>query len=465
MPNRRSLPFLLAVLSGSLLLSSPDLAEAQIAGGGGGGNNQNQNNNLSGIAIDANGVVTPAFSREQSTRLSRKRLEAFAAEHLSGDLNTASPCRKVSLVRLEEACQDFAKRGAHVPADMHFLAGLQRIDYVYVMPETGDLVIAGPAEGFAPNDIGRVVGISTGRPPLRIDDLMVALRTVPVASLIGCSIDPVPENLARFNEYLQRNSTPATPAVIRQRFQEMTQVLGRQSVSVLGVPPGSHYAAVLVEADYRMKLISVGLERPAVSGFRSHLQMIGTGGNTLQRWWFAPFYEEFHQSEDGLAFQFSGQRVQLMSQDEHVNAAGQRQSAGLTRVTTQEFAKQFTDRYSELADSSPVFAELQNLVDLAVLAALIRRDRLNQRVNWSMDLFLDDTRAPLVTGETPAQVASVCNYRNAGRIIVGLVGGGVSIVPERVLRSTPVKREGNRDLDAFVRDTTAPPARTTWWWD
>lgn len=438
---------------------------AQFAGGGQGQGGGNQGNNLGGIAIDSAGVVTPAFAKETTARLNQKRQEALAAKHLPGDVNVSSPMRMVSLVRMEKASRQFAEQNRHVPVEMQFLAGIQRIDYVFVYPETGDLVIAGPAEGFAPNAIGRMLGTSTGRPPLRLDDLIVALRTVPHASLIGCSIDPTQQGLARFNDYLKRNSFATTTAVIQQRFREMTRAMGTQDVSVFGVPPDSHFASVLVEADYRMKLMSVGLERPKIARWKSHLQLIGNGGNTLQRWWFTPLYDAFRQSEDGNAFQISGQRVQLMSQSEQVSASGKISAAALQAQSIEKFARQFTERYEDVAEVSPIFAELQNIIDLAILAALFEKEQLPQRVGWSMELFLDEAQTPLAKGNSPSKVESVCNYRKAGRSIVGLVGGGVSISPNKLLRQVEFEREGNRELESKVRGSVPPDDLGNWWWD
>ncbi len=452
----------LAIVLALGLTVGDSAAFAQFAGGGQGGGNQG---NLGGIAIDAAGVVSPAFAKETTARLNQRRQEALAAEHLSADVNVSSPLRKVSLVRLEKMSREFADQNKHVPIEMQFLAGLQRIDYVFVYPETGDIVIAGPAEGFAPNVIGRVLGTSTGRPPLRLDDLIVALRTVPNASLIGCSIDPTQQGLVQFNNYLKRNSFATTTAVIQRRFREMAQAMGNQDVSVFGVPANSHYASVLVEADYRMKLMSVGLERPKISKWKSHLQLIGTGGNTLQRWWFTPLYDAFKQSQDGNAFQISGQRVQLMSQSEQVSASGKRSAATMQAQSIEKFAKQFTERYEDVAEVSPIFAELQNIIDLAILAALFEKEQLPQKVDWSMELFLDEARAPLAKGHSPSKVESVCNYRKAGRSIIGLVGGGVTISANRLLRQVEFIREGNRELEGSVRDSVPPAELHTWWWD
>lgn len=464
MPCRRTLIGFSRLAAVSAVLACVEsISLAQFAGGGQGGNNQG--NNLGGIAIDAAGVVTPTFMKETTARLNQKRQEALAAEYLPSNVNVSSSLRMVSLVRLEKASRQYAEGRQHVPVEMQFLAGLQRIDYVFVYPETGDLVIAGPAEGFAPNVIGRVLGTSTGRPPLRLDDLIVALRTVPQASLIGCSIDPTQQGLARFNDYVRRNSFATTTALIQQRFREMARAMGDQDVSVYGVPPDSHFSSVLVEADYRMKLMSVGLERPAISKWKSHLQLIGTGGNTLQRWWFAPLYDAFRQSSDGNAYQFSGQRVQLMTQGEQISSSGERSAVAFKAKSTERFAKQFTERYEEVAEASPVFAELQNIIDLAVLAALFEKDQLPQRVGWSMELFLDSELTPVARGNSPSKVASVCNYRRAGNSIIGLVGGGVSISPGQLVRQADYQREGNRELESRVRDSVPKADLQTWWWD
>ena len=62
---------------------------------------------------------------------------------------------------------------------MRYLAGLTRIRNVFFYPDTGDIVIAGTAEGFMPNAAGRPVGIHTGRAVLELQDLVVAMRAFP----------------------------------------------------------------------------------------------------------------------------------------------------------------------------------------------------------------------------------------------------------------------------------------------
>lgn len=443
------------------------VAPAQNPGGGNQGGNQNQGN-AGGILIDARGIVAPGFVADQSDRLNAKRQRAAAEKSLASDIMSASPCRKVSLIQLEAAVAARLAAEEPISPELACLAGLQRIDYLFVDPDGKDLIIAGPAEGFAPDQVGRPRGVESGRPTLLLDDLLVALRSVPKSSEVGCSIDPVPANLAALERYVAQNSTPATPQVIERRYKTMADVLGLHDVRVMGVPEDSHFARSLVEADYRMKRISIGLETPGVKGLRSHLAMLGPGGNSVQRWWFVPLYDGLYRSADRLAFELVGQRVQLLSQEELTNAAGERSAAATTRLTTQAFAKQFTERFADLADQSPVFAELQNLFDLCLLAALIDQEQLAGRVGWSMTIFGDPERLPHRPGPVPRQVPAIVNSKRASSgVIVGLVGGGVTIQLRNVLNPAALQESPTRRLDA-VRTEHLGAARVPshrWWWD
>ena len=66
-----------------------------------------------------------------------------------------------------------------VPGEVRYMAGLQRIEYVLALPESNDIVLAGPAEGWKIDPLGNVVGATTGRavlndgrPDRRIEDVL-----------------------------------------------------------------------------------------------------------------------------------------------------------------------------------------------------------------------------------------------------------------------------------------------------
>ncbi|MEZ6061233.1 MAG: DUF1598 domain-containing protein [Planctomycetaceae bacterium] len=440
-------------------------AVAQNQGGGnqgganqGGGNQGNQP--PGGILISPEGVVAGATIVPQPGRLQQKRLRALASRYLSAEINTVSAMRMVSLVRLEEECRRRLDAEQPLPTEILYLAGLTRVEYVFLDPESSDLVIAGPAEGFGTTDNGRVVGTESGRPVLTLTDLLVMLRLKNAHNTIGCSFDPDPDRLARAQAWLQSNSDPVTVEVAKARFLEVANILGMWNVSIFGVPPSSQTAASFVEADYQLKRLTLGLDSPRVRGFRSYLAMATIYGNMMRRWWFTARYESLEASPDETAFHMTGPRLQLMSQDELVDAAGNRKDAPDSTASNEKFTRQFNEKMEELCERVPSMAVLQNQFDLAVAAALIRTYRLAERIDWTADLFLDDQRLTLHQYSVAEQVPSQVNVRfTAGQLMIGLVGGGITMVPASVV---------NRDR-LTIRDDLKMPAMNaepnSWWWD
>ena len=90
-----------------------------------------------------------------------------------------SKLRKVSLNRLEQAIVDHQ---GTLSDEMRYLAGLQRVRYVFYYPDSKDIVLAGPAEGWAPDLTGRIVGFTSGRPVVQLQDVVVAMRMFPADS-------------------------------------------------------------------------------------------------------------------------------------------------------------------------------------------------------------------------------------------------------------------------------------------
>src|SRR5690606_6178801 len=125
-----------------------------------------------GVQIDPQGVLRTVYA---DPRVTMQRLRA-AKQSLPQHLAKPSPLRKISLNRLEAAVAQQVAAGERPSAEMVALAGLTQLEYVFFYPGTGDIVIAGPAEGFAQDALGRLVGGESGKPCLLLDDLIVALR-------------------------------------------------------------------------------------------------------------------------------------------------------------------------------------------------------------------------------------------------------------------------------------------------
>ena len=129
---------------------------------------------VGGVSVDVDGVVS-APSEEDQLRLAEVRETALA--EVPADLNVFNELRGVSLRQLEATIAKCRDEGAPIPEEVQYLAGLQRVEYVLVYPDQNDIVLAGPAEGWRMDALGNVVGSTTDRPVILLDDLIVALRT------------------------------------------------------------------------------------------------------------------------------------------------------------------------------------------------------------------------------------------------------------------------------------------------
>ena len=141
---------------------------------------------------------------------------AAAKKNLNPEMARPSEMRRVSLTRLEAEMQKRLAAGEPITDDMKFMAGLTEIQYVFFYPESGDVVVAGPAEGFAADPSGRPVGIATGKAIMELQDMIVAMRAFPPAGdqtqVISVSIDPTKEGLNRMQQFMRRvNQTGLNP--------------------------------------------------------------------------------------------------------------------------------------------------------------------------------------------------------------------------------------------------------------
>lgn len=429
------------------------------------GNGNNNNNNVGGIRIDAKGIVQAAIQNDHTVKLDQRRKAALIKQALPGEISQSSDERLVSLVQLEARVAELLERNEPIPLEIQCLAGLTRLDRIYLDIDHQDMLIAGPAEAFVQSEAGRWVGLESGRPVLLLDDLLVALRSVTPQAVVGVSIDPVPARLVELQKFVKANSTAADPALIEQRFRRMREILGNHAVRLTGVPDDSQFARGLLEADYRMKLLALGLEQPGVKGFKSHLSMAGKA-NTIQRWWFVPFYDEITKSSDGLAYEFSGQRAQLLGEDELANAAGERFQAATKKISTQAFSRQFTEKFPQLAAQMPVFSKLQQLIDWTVLAALIQQERLVEQAGWRMTVFLDAETLPHEVCPVPRETECVINTKQTSSgLIVGQLSGGVTIQPRDVLQQVTAKQNDQLSDRRKRAASRTSSSEGRFWWD
>ena len=407
------------------------------------------------------------------------------------DVRKSSLLRVVSLNRLERQTQLLTAQGKPLTNAMKNLAGLTEIQSVAYLRESNDIVIAGPAGPWKEDELGRSICEQSGKPVLQLDDFVVCLQNaVHQDGKFGCAIVPRQKNLAATKKFLTTSKLKG-----KAWRTEIRNALGQQDIEIYGIQPTTHTAYVLVEADYRMKLIGMGLESSIdqVPSYLERVQLDATGSPPpldVARWWFTLNYDRVRRNKSSDQFTFSGPGVKVLSETEFINAQGKRIHSGGSVGPTKTFAEDFTTHFEQLATKYPIYQQLKNVFDLAMAANLIHDHGLARQASWQAsffvpaeDLLAKDTKTfvstasqpilqyPFDQANLPRQVDTVMNDRviqlrvkskTKRHTIVG-VSGGVSADFGQLLGENPVESKN------IAQDNAVPASpntqRATWWWD
>ena len=414
---------------------------------------------VGGIDVDTKGVLKRV---EVVAGRDLDRARTVSQKGVSDDVRRPSAMRKVSLRKLETAIAQRATKKQPLDTEMLFLAGLQRVEYVFVYPESSDIVLAGPAEGWTVL-AGEIVGNTSGSAVLRLDDLLDALHSDEAAATgdgVTCSIDPTEDGMARLQRLLKQRDFVLNEAAVR----EMERQLGDQNITLTGIRPTSHFANVMVSADYVMKRLAMNLEASPVAGMPGYMEMLqdhrgATSKLASPRWWLAPHYEQVSRSRDGLAWKLDGDGLQAMSESGYLNGRGELVRAGAAGVLEQRWADSFTERYSELSRELPVFSQLQGCVDLAVVAAIIAKEDLRGQADCPLELLTDPTKLQGDKFAVPQVVPSQASLVRTRQGWVVSVSGGVDLDSWSVLEDVKT----DTTLAKTRRDAAGNDQH--WWWD
>ena len=432
----------------------------------------------SGVFVDPSGTLKKIKTKKM------RGSEAFReqAQLNSGNVvvNLETELRKISLTRLEKATQSLAAQGKPISRDMRNLAGIYEIKYLMMYPETGDIVIAGPAGPWELNEENRPLNMKTGKPVLQLDDLVVCLRNAwDNNGKFGCSITPRKDRLISTKQFLA-----STKLKGKRWAAGIREALGQQDVEVFGIDSETHAARVLVEADYRMKLVGMGLEEsiPEVPSYLDRIEL--TKDDELPpmdvvRWWFTLNYDDIVADDARTIFTFNGTGVKVLSENEFINDEGERIHSGTSHGPTKEFARDFTRHFDKLADEYPVYRQLKNVFDMALVANLIRQQDLSTKTDWHRTFFAtpnpDQPQAlqyRVRREQTATQVDSVLNdkvlrvRKQSSTIkhhIVG-VSGGISYDANQII-STGLKPDLDGELAKESKQAKPEAGELAWWWD
>jgi hypothetical protein len=216
-----------------------------------------------------------------------------------------------------------------------------------------------------------------------------------------------------------------------------------------------------------MKLIGLGLEEPPVR-LPSYFELLGAGNvrqGALQRWWFTPDYDCVKVTEDHLAMELAGQGVQLLTESKLIGPDGKLSSGAPGNKASDMFTLGFTRKYPEIADKSPVYAQMRNLIDMLVAAAFIQQQGYASQADWSMPVLGREALLPIQTQQTPAQAACAVNAGWKGSRFISVAGGGVSIRPDEALSPQRLLADKDGKLLQLQSSVLENIPKDRWWWD
>jgi hypothetical protein len=363
-----------------------------------------------GIYIDTDGTVRQRQTDDKEAQKARPKAPPAGAT--AKDENLVY----VSLPKLFEQVDALNDKGKEIPDDLKYLGGMTHLRYVFVYPESRDLVIAGPFEPVDASNRFEPVGTRTGHPVMQFDDLVVMIRTAfemrrggVNGGAFGCSIDPAPDSLEKSARVMQEFRNVPRP----QRMEEMRKALGPQRVQIFNTADDTRIAFLCVAADYKLKRYALGVEPPPVPGIN---EAVDNSRGAASRVWFEVMYEPLLVSEDGMAFEIrGGQRLQVKAGAEPFDPKGATHRAEM-------FAKAFTQKMPQMCHAVTLFAALQNVADLALLATLIRQDRLDDKIKWENVNRIRAVAWPITHYPVPKTAETLVNYTNGA-----IAAGGVSI--------------------------------------
>jgi hypothetical protein len=426
-----------------------------------------------GVKVSPTGLLHRLTAEEHAGQLASLGVQARQAD-LNQEVSQRSNLRFVSLPRLEREVARRIEEGLPVPETMSQLAGLTHIKYVLVLPETNEIVVAGPADGWKYNTLGQPISLSDGRPTLQLDDLVTVLRTFARGNAdFGCSINTREEGVKSLKEFVEHSQAKGElgPGALGQWVKQIQAKLGRQDVVVWGIPADSRVARVIVEADYRMKLIGInkldgGKEIPGYFDLLPVSQQKNKSTMDALRWWLTVQCDAVLHSQDKNVFEIQGSSVLCLSENQFVTAEGKHIPTGQAEPTNRLFAQNFTTHYDKLAAKDLVFADAQNIFNMALCSALIQNEDLRGKTGWNLGVFAPEAAYAPASYAVPKEVESVVNHRvYRGRDIVVQAAGGVRCDVMSVAKD-PKRNKISEQLDGLTSTIEAPQtAAGRWWWD
>ncbi len=314
--------------------------------------------------------------------------------------------RAISIRILQEKAKKCTARGK-CPENISKLCGLTKVDGFVIDEKNNDIILFG--------------NVDPSLSALYLEDFVVALRNAWLKYAVlkgntyyysnpGCSIDPnrrVIDRLVRLKgEIIGRRSSRGGEGVIK-RWCKICE--SPQRVRVLGIPFDTHFAWVMVKADYDMKKIVDGsdvigipglvslsdmtldkIKRELLQGHKSSIPLY-----MMNRFWFYPGRVRCWATKEDDLVLLKRCEVILLTEEQYLSKGGHVQGRGRPNPLAKEFARVFTKRYQDVANKKPIYRELEGLFRFVGLAKAMKLIKAFSRAQLDANYLLSQYEVPI----------------------------------------------------------------------
>ena len=296
----------------------------------------------------------------------------------------------VSLRKVQQDVHEYVAAGKGVPSECLHLAGLAYLEgYTVQRNDPADITLFGLK--------------SVNRPSLRLDDLIVNMRTIAsAADYPYCSLDPSKESTIALQRLFASPPEMNSLEQMMAFFQEVDKTVGPQEIVIGGVPRNSRHAHVMIDADYHMKKVSQG--HISVDGITSYLdhslnEAAGKIKNgepapatrmSMSRFWFhiGEGSPKFQQGTNIVAIDECS--IVVLTEKQKATASGDLVDVVEDDPHAMAFAADMSDYLSTPGTTVPVYADLENLFRLRALLLSMNHERAFESIGWSFATYMQE---------------------------------------------------------------------------
>lgn len=312
---------------------------------------------------------------------------------------TLQKFRVVSLKQLQKTARQGKLKNASAHSAQN-MGGLTTIEGYYIDRKNKDLLILGKVDDRVPS--------------LMIDDFVVALRCAwkkyavdNVFTPPGCSIDPSVRILKRLNAVKKQIMAETSVSNWKNYQKDYEETCAqRHTVRVLGMPFHTHFASVLVKADYDMKRIVDGsdaIDIPgvadlyALNSYDMRQSMLSQNTikkptTSLSRFWFKPDQYHFQEQRDWVVLDRC--EISLLTEQQYLTEDDKIKGSGRADPFSEKVADRITTYYTYIAQKRRVFRQLKELMRMYIVLEAMHVKDAHLEGGLDLDYLLNAYQVP-----------------------------------------------------------------------